>query len=131
MSGVFQNIDPPPHRPASVYPRLWCEGRTHSLGVERGGGSIEDARHSSLLYICKYFVVDTNNIIQFCKQPTTDNRHSKTTSRNQQQPQAVLNIRHRKTNNKQLPTNTPTTKTNTRQPTVNNQQEEHVQQCQF
>jgi hypothetical protein len=34
MSGVFQN-----NRPASVYPRLWCEGRTHSPGGE-GGGSI-------------------------------------------------------------------------------------------
>jgi hypothetical protein len=47
MSGVFQNSNPPPpHRPASVYhpPRLWCGGRTHSLGgkgVEAAlGGSI-------------------------------------------------------------------------------------------
>jgi hypothetical protein len=44
MSGVFQNIDidpPPPHR--------W---------VKRGWGvySSEDARHCSVLYICKYFV---------------------------------------------------------------------------
>jgi hypothetical protein len=31
MSGVFQNIDPPPPH---------CGGRTHSLGGERGGGSI-------------------------------------------------------------------------------------------
>ncbi len=47
MSGVFRNIDPPPpHRPASVYPRLWCGGRTHSLAL---GG--EDARHCSVLYI--------------------------------------------------------------------------------
>jgi hypothetical protein len=41
MSGVFQNIDPrPPHRPASVYPRLWCGGRTHSLGGEGVGVNI-------------------------------------------------------------------------------------------
>jgi hypothetical protein len=30
----------PPHRPASVHPRLWCGGRTHSLDGEGGGGSI-------------------------------------------------------------------------------------------
>jgi hypothetical protein len=36
MPGVFQNIDPPPPRPASVYP----PARTHSLGGEWGGGSI-------------------------------------------------------------------------------------------
>ncbi len=41
MAGVFQNIDPPPpHRPASVYHRLWCGGRTHLLVGEGGGGSI-------------------------------------------------------------------------------------------
>jgi hypothetical protein len=60
MSVVFQNIDPPP--PSSlgecVPPRLWCGGRTHSLGGEGVGVNIlEDARHSSVLYICKYFVV--------------------------------------------------------------------------
>ncbi len=27
-------------KPPSVYPRLWCGGRTHSLGEEGGGGSI-------------------------------------------------------------------------------------------
>jgi hypothetical protein len=59
MSGVFRNIDPPPpHRTASVYLRLWCGGRTHSLGGEGvGGPSSEDARHCSVLYLCKYFVV--------------------------------------------------------------------------
>jgi hypothetical protein len=44
MSGVFQNIDPPPPLClVSVYPpppRLWCGGRKHSLGGEGGGGSI-------------------------------------------------------------------------------------------
>jgi hypothetical protein len=51
MSGVFQNIDPaPPHRPASLYPppRIWREW---------GVNSSEDARHCSVLYICKYFVL--------------------------------------------------------------------------
>jgi hypothetical protein len=61
MSSVFQNIDPPPPYPlASVYtPRLWCGGRTHSLGGKGGGVNIlEDARHCSVLYIRKYFVGD-------------------------------------------------------------------------
>jgi hypothetical protein len=52
MSGVFQNIDPPP--------RLWCGGRTHSLGGKGVGGQYfgrRHARHCSVLYICKYFVV--------------------------------------------------------------------------
>ncbi len=56
MSGVFQNIDPPPPQspPGEC---LWCGGRTHSLGGEGVGVNIlEDARHSSVLYICKYFV---------------------------------------------------------------------------
>ncbi len=32
--------------------------RTHSLGGEGGGGVniLEDVKHSSVLYICKYFV---------------------------------------------------------------------------
>jgi hypothetical protein len=61
MSGVFQNIDPPPpHPPASVSPppRAFGAGGGPSLG---GGGVVvnilEDARHSSVLYICKYFAV--------------------------------------------------------------------------
>jgi hypothetical protein len=61
MSGVFRNIDPPPSPPSEcVYPppHHWygAGGRTHSLG---GGGvnSSEDARHCSVLFICKYFVV--------------------------------------------------------------------------
>ncbi len=58
MSRVHQNIDPPPPFTARrvCAPRGWCEGRTHSLGGEGGGGS-EDARHSSILYTRKYFVV--------------------------------------------------------------------------
>jgi hypothetical protein len=59
MPGVFQNIDPPPHPPSP--PGEWVplvRGGTHSLGGEGGGGVniLEDARHSSELYVCKYFV---------------------------------------------------------------------------
>jgi hypothetical protein len=44
MSGVFRNIDlPPPQR------RGW--------GRRGGVKSSEDARHCSVLYICKYFVI--------------------------------------------------------------------------
>ncbi len=62
MSVVFQNINhPPPHCPASVYPPpppAFGAGGGHTRWVERGGGVniLEDARHSSVLYICKYFV---------------------------------------------------------------------------
>jgi hypothetical protein len=59
MSGVFQNIvSPPPHRPASVYPPTFGAGGGHTRWVERGWGVniLEDARHSSVLYICKSFV---------------------------------------------------------------------------
>jgi hypothetical protein len=51
MSGVFQNIDPPPPTPS---PPGEC--------VKRGVGGVnilEDARHSSVLYIYKYFVITT------------------------------------------------------------------------
>jgi hypothetical protein len=47
MSDVFQNIDPPPpHRPA-------IGGGGHTRWVERGWevNILEDARHSSVLYI--------------------------------------------------------------------------------
>jgi hypothetical protein len=53
MSGIFQNIDPHPLTAKRVCTsRLWCGGRTHSLGVN----ILEDARHCSVLYTCKYFV---------------------------------------------------------------------------
>jgi hypothetical protein len=55
MSGVFQNIDPPPpYRPASVYPPppSFGAGGGHTRWVERGAGGqyLEDARYSSVLY---------------------------------------------------------------------------------
>jgi hypothetical protein len=62
MSGVFKNIDlPPTHRPASVYGGT----RTHSLGGEGVVGHyLEDARHCSVLYIRKYFVIGpSSNIV--------------------------------------------------------------------
>ncbi len=49
MSLVFQNIDPP-RRPASVYPPPLVRGRTHSLGGERGGGSIFWKTRDTALY---------------------------------------------------------------------------------
>ncbi len=47
-----------------VLPRLWCGGRIHSLGEEGGGGVniLDDARHSCVLYICKYFVPASINM---------------------------------------------------------------------
>jgi hypothetical protein len=63
MSDVFQNIDPPPpHRRARrvCTPRLWCGGRTHSLGGEGGGGSIFWKTPDTALYstyvstLCQY-----------------------------------------------------------------------------
>ncbi len=60
MSGVFHNMTPTPLTAGEcVPPRLLCGGRTHSLGGEGGWGVniLEDARHSSVLYICKYFVI--------------------------------------------------------------------------
>ncbi len=67
MSGVFQIIDPPhpltaPDPPGECVPQSTppplVRGRTHTLGGEGVGDQyLEDARHSSVLYICKYFVV--------------------------------------------------------------------------
>jgi hypothetical protein len=51
MSGVFRNIDPPPPlRPASVYPRLWCGGIVHTRWVEKGWGSIVRKTPDTALY---------------------------------------------------------------------------------
>jgi hypothetical protein len=59
MAGVFKNIDPhPPLRPASIYPNLLVRGEDTLAGWRGGGVNIlEDARHSSVLYIRKYFVL--------------------------------------------------------------------------
>ncbi len=53
MAGVFKNIDPPPPSP----PVFGAGGDTLARG--RGGWGVnilEDVRHSSVLYVCKYFV---------------------------------------------------------------------------
>jgi hypothetical protein len=53
MSGVFQNIDPPTLSPPGecVPPRLWCGGKTHSLGGEgMGRGSIVWKTPDTALY---------------------------------------------------------------------------------
>jgi hypothetical protein len=60
MSGVFQKLTPhPPHRLASVYPPPFGAGGGHTRWMDRGWGVniLEDARHRSVLYIHKYFVV--------------------------------------------------------------------------
>ncbi len=54
MSGVFRNINPHPLSPPGEYVRLWCGGED-TLAGWRGGWEVnilEDARHSSVLYIC-------------------------------------------------------------------------------
>jgi hypothetical protein len=70
MSGVFRNIDPPtPPPPGECVPPAFGEGgghTRHSLGGEGVGvKSSEDARHCSVLYICKYFVVCTVEVVLF------------------------------------------------------------------
>jgi hypothetical protein len=54
MSGVFRNIDPPPHRPANVYRPAFGAGGGHTRWVEReswvNSSGSEDARHCSVLY---------------------------------------------------------------------------------
>ncbi len=62
MAGVFQNIYP--SSPGEYVPP--GGGRTHSPGVRRGGGGVnnsEDARHCSVLYICKYFVAQLHPLL--------------------------------------------------------------------
>jgi hypothetical protein len=56
MLGVFQNIDP--STPGESVPPAFVAGGGHTRWVERGWvvNIFEDARHSSVLYICKYFV---------------------------------------------------------------------------
>jgi hypothetical protein len=50
MAGVFHNIDPPPPSPP---------GGEDTLAGWRGGWGVnilEDAKHSSVLYVCKYLL---------------------------------------------------------------------------
>jgi hypothetical protein len=59
MSGVFRIIDlPTSHSPASVYPLPLVRGEDTLAGWRGvwGVNILEDARHSSVLYMCKYFV---------------------------------------------------------------------------
>jgi hypothetical protein len=61
MSGVFRKIDPHPltaWRVCTPSPQAFSAGGGHTRWLERGWGvnSSEDARHYSVLYICKYFV---------------------------------------------------------------------------
>jgi hypothetical protein len=66
MSLVFQNIDPPPPSPPGecvvCTPRLWCGGRTHSLGGERGGGGGQyfGRREIKLCTLHMYVLFDTD-----------------------------------------------------------------------
>jgi hypothetical protein len=70
MSGVFQNIDPPPPLTAWRVCTPFGAGGGHTRWVERrwGVNILEDARHSSVLYICKYIVV---HALYICVTPPT------------------------------------------------------------
>jgi hypothetical protein len=74
MAGVFQNIEPPPPPLAArrVYtPPPLLRGED-TLAGRRGGWGVnilEDARHCSVLYICKYFVMVTIGIIPGQQEP--------------------------------------------------------------
>ncbi len=60
MSGFFQNILPPPPPPSPLGKCVpFGTGGGHTRCVERGWGvnMLEDARHCSVLYIRKYFVL--------------------------------------------------------------------------
>ncbi len=68
MSCVFQNIDPPPPSPPGecVPPAVGRRVRGEdTLAVWRKGWGVnilEGARHSSVLYKCKYFVFSSNYV---------------------------------------------------------------------
>jgi hypothetical protein len=52
MTCVFQNIDPPPPSPpGECVPPAFVAGGGHTHRVERGVNILEDARHSSILYL--------------------------------------------------------------------------------
>jgi hypothetical protein len=59
MAGVFQTIDPHPpnrHHPPPAFGAGLGHTRWVEMGVGGGVNILEDARHSSVLYVCKYFV---------------------------------------------------------------------------
>jgi hypothetical protein len=64
MSGVFRNIEPPTpltaRRGCTPLPLVRGEETLAGWRLRGGGGGVnssEDARHCSVLYICKYFVI--------------------------------------------------------------------------
>jgi hypothetical protein len=66
MSGVFQNIDPPhllTARRVCVPPPPLVRGKDTLAGWRGvwGVNIFEDARHSSVLYICKYFMLPSQS----------------------------------------------------------------------
>jgi hypothetical protein len=70
MAGVFHNIDPPPPSPSGeCVPPPLVRGED-TLARRRGGWGVnilEDVRHSSVLYVCKYFVVMLVFSTQLCE----------------------------------------------------------------
>ncbi len=57
MAGVSQNIDPPSlSPPGKCVPPAFGAGEDTLARRRWGVNILEDVRHSSVLYICKYFV---------------------------------------------------------------------------
>jgi hypothetical protein len=76
MSGVFRNIDPPPHRPASVYPPPVVRREEDTLAGWRGGGGsiVRKTPDTALysIYVSTLWVSVLNQIAesaQVCLQP--------------------------------------------------------------
>ncbi len=79
-SGVFRNIDPHPltaRRVCTVYPPAFGAGEGHTRWVERRWG-LEDARHCSVLYICKDFVSCSVRFVPKLSPTETRNRQGDT-----------------------------------------------------
>ncbi len=66
MAGVFQNIDPPsPSPPGECVTHAFGAGEDTLAGGEGVGVNIlEDVRHSSVLYVCKYFVLPVHDCVE-------------------------------------------------------------------
>jgi hypothetical protein len=65
MAGLFQNIDPPPPptaRRLCTVPTAFGTGEDTLAGWRGGWGVniLENVRDSSVLYVCKYIVINTN-----------------------------------------------------------------------